>query len=402
MLITPFFSSSRRATSLHPNPESEPYPVGDDETPSQSQVRDFPRRRRATSLHSPHLAWAVDFKLPGNDQFAAVHDPSTQYTIHYLDCLDCGAELDRCAPPPASGTKTNHNPLLSSVLRHFSPPAIEIQTMRKSLLYAILRHLDSKEIRVRPCPFVVKNKSTLYHFPALARPQTCCATKHAGVSLASQKGVKMKIKMLLSIALAMVIVSARADGQTNSVSAAAASGQTVETIVCIRHGEKPPAGLGQLNCRGLNRSLALPNVLLGKFGPPQFLFAPNPSQRVKDKGGHYDYVRPLATIEPTAIRCGLPINAEFGFREIDKLEKELRKPEYQNAVILVAWEHVWLDNFAKNLVQDNGGDPKQVPLWADDDFDSIFVLRITSGPGQKAISFSIEHEGLNGLSDACP
>ena len=34
-----------------------------------------------------------------------------------------------------------------------------------------------------------------------------------------------------------------------------------ETIVFVRHGEKPEAGLGQLNCQGLNRALALPSVI---------------------------------------------------------------------------------------------------------------------------------------------
>jgi hypothetical protein len=30
-----------------------------------------------------------------------------------------------------------------------------------------------------------------------------------------------------------------------------------ETIVFVRHGEKPQDGFGQLNCQGLNRALAL-------------------------------------------------------------------------------------------------------------------------------------------------
>ena len=34
-----------------------------------------------------------------------------------------------------------------------------------------------------------------------------------------------------------------------------------ETIIFLRHGEKPEEGLGQLNCRGLNRALALPPVV---------------------------------------------------------------------------------------------------------------------------------------------
>lgn len=41
-----------------------------------------------------------------------------------------------------------------------------------------------------------------------------------------------------------------------------------ETVVLIRHGEKPVSGLGQLSCQGLNRALALPGVLMAKLGRP--------------------------------------------------------------------------------------------------------------------------------------
>jgi hypothetical protein len=75
----------------------------------------------------------------------------------------------------------------------------------------------------------------------------------------------------------------------------------VETIVLLRHGEKPEGGL--------NRALALPQVIAKEFGKPDFIFAPDPSDRKKDSGEFYDYVRPLATIEPTAIKFGLPVNA---------------------------------------------------------------------------------------------
>jgi len=34
-----------------------------------------------------------------------------------------------------------------------------------------------------------------------------------------------------------------------------------ETIVFMRHGEKPSDGYGQLTCQGFNRSLAIPTVL---------------------------------------------------------------------------------------------------------------------------------------------
>ena len=193
----------------------------------------------------------------------------------------------------------------------------------------------------------------------------------------------------------------RADGQTNMVPAPGAASRSVETIVCIRHGEKPPDGLGQLNCRGLNRALALPKVLLGKYNAPQFVFAPNPTQKVDSHGG-YNYVRPLVTIEPTAIQCGLPVNTEFGYKNISGLEAELEKPQYQTATIFVAWEHLLLDDFAKNIVKDNGGDPAVVPPWPESDYDTIFVFKITFAKGQRKISFVVDHEDLNGLSDNCP
>jgi hypothetical protein len=113
-------------------------------------------------------------------------------------------------------------------------------------------------------------------------------------------------------------------------------------------------------------------------------------------------VRPLATIEPTAIRCGLPVDTQFGFKEIQGLESELEKPAYENAVIFIAWEHGLLDEFVKDLVKSHGGDPRQVPPWPRDDFDSIFVVKITRSGGRESLAFTIDHENLKNLSDTCP
>ena len=201
------------------------------------------------------------------------------------------------------------------------------------------------------------------------------------------------MRILLTLLFIGLTVSVRADEPS------------VETIVCIRHGEKPPGGLGQLTCRGLNRALALPDVLLGKYGTPQFVFAPNPTQKVdiKDKVKEvYYYVRPLATIEPTAIRCGLPVNTQFGFKEIKGLERELKKEPYQRATVFIAWEHGLLDDFVRDMVKKYGGDPKQVPPWPGKDFDSIFLLKITRAAGKESIVFTIDHENLDNLSDDCP
>jgi len=192
----------------------------------------------------------------------------------------------------------------------------------------------------------------------------------------------------------------RVDAQTSSIPLPETSTPAVQTLVCIRHGEKPKDGLGQLTCRGLNRALALPKVLLEKYGPPQFIFAPNPTQKVD--GNKYNYVRPLMTIEPTAIRCGLPVNAQFGYRDIQSLESELQKTNYLSATIFITWEHGLLDQLAKNLVKDNGGDPKQVPNWPENDYDTIFLVKITHSENGNFAAFTIDHENLNGLSDDCP
>jgi hypothetical protein len=100
------------------------------------------------------------------------------------------------------------------------------------------------------------------------------------------------------------------------VATAARSDNAVETIALIRHGEKPHQGLGQLNCQGLNRALALPQIIARRFGKPDFIFTPNPSDRKMDAGVAYDYVRPLATVEPTAISFGLPVDASLRISDI--------------------------------------------------------------------------------------
>ena len=58
---------------------------------------------------------------------------------------------------------------------------------------------------------------------------------------------------------------------------------STETILFVRHGEKPAGGLGQLSCQGLNRALALPGVIARKYGRLDAVFAAVPS-RLKEDG----------------------------------------------------------------------------------------------------------------------
>ena len=190
----------------------------------------------------------------------------------------------------------------------------------------------------------------------------------------------------------------------------AVTAQADETIIFIRHGEKPATGLGQLDCRGLNRALKLPGVIGAMFGRPDAILAPDPATRKADGGVLYDYVRPLATIEPTAIAFGLPVDARIGFNDSVGLLAELRKSDYRDKTLLVAWEHGIINEVECTLItgsgcdfeKDGGGGKKsgEVVKWSRDDFDRIDIVRI--GASGKGTTIETKSEGLNGQPDVCP
>lgn len=166
-----------------------------------------------------------------------------------------------------------------------------------------------------------------------------------------------------------------------------------ETLIFVRHGEKPANDSGQLTCKGLNRALALPDVLLDRYGKPDFIFAAGPKE---NKTG--SSLRALSTIMPTAVRVGLPIDIQFHADDIAGLQQELLSDKYQNSRIFIAWEHKNLDKAVKNIVAARGGDANLVPEWPGSDFDSIFVVTL----GQGKVSFRQEREGLTQLAESCP
>lgn len=171
------------------------------------------------------------------------------------------------------------------------------------------------------------------------------------------------------------------------------------TIIIVRHGEKPAQGLGQLSCRGLNRSLALASVLLSRYGKPVVIYAPNPAIKNMYKGVPYAYIRPLATIEPLAVKAGLPVNVDWGMADTNPLAEALLARTEGTQV--VAWEHHFAEKLAKNLLAASGGNPADVPVWRDSDFDSIYVVRIAGRDKNRHASFTHDYEGLNGLPDKC-
>jgi hypothetical protein len=113
-------------------------------------------------------------------------------------------------------------------------------------------------------------------------------------------------------------------------------------------------------------------------------------------------VRPLATIEPTAIRLGLPVNTNFNFTDIDGLRFELTKDKYENARIFVSWEHNELERVVKQILGQYNGNRDAVPKWDGKDYDGIYVVQITTEGSGRSVSFSQDREKLDNLSTDCP
>jgi hypothetical protein len=172
------------------------------------------------------------------------------------------------------------------------------------------------------------------------------------------------------------------------------------TLVFLRHGEKPPGGYGQLTCQGLQRALALPAVLTSLYGGPQYVFAPDPAAQVPDAAGSFYYVRPLATIEPTAIRYGLPVNTQYGYSDIAGLQSTLLSSPYVSSTVFITWEHLQAQQIVQNIMNKYGGGVT-VPAWPTGDFDSLYVVRLTNTGGAITAQFVHDYEGLNNLPIAC-
>jgi hypothetical protein len=218
----------------------------------------------------------------------------------------------------------------------------------------------------------------------------------------------------LSLALGFTGMGCRDSGKpaSSSASSSQTSHETShetsnETIVVLRHGEKAAGGLGQLSCMGLNRSLALPKVLIGRFGRADAIFSPSPAGQMREGAltrKSYSYVRPLATIEPTAIQLGLPVDTQLAFSDIAGLQRAVTAPAYANSIIFIAWEHKYAYDFAREMLRAYGLDRAQVPAWPSDDYETLYVFRIRRAAGAvPAMIFAVEREGLEGtLSATCP
>jgi hypothetical protein len=178
-----------------------------------------------------------------------------------------------------------------------------------------------------------------------------------------------------------------------------------QTLVFLRHAEKPEGGLGQLNCQGLNRAIDLSTLLPEKFGKADYVFAANPTRNVEEGelDNSYSYIRPLMTISPAAIKLGLPVNIEFSANDTSDLARELLEDKYHNSTIYTAWSHGYLPELINKVAGKAVGEKQNITEdWAGNDFDSLYVLTLTWHNGKASLQSHSYKQGLDNGKHTCP
>ncbi|WP_095053316.1 histidine phosphatase family protein [Pseudomonas sp. Irchel s3b2] len=178
-----------------------------------------------------------------------------------------------------------------------------------------------------------------------------------------------------------------------------------QTLVFLRHAEKPVGGLGQLNCQGLNRAIDLATLLPEKFGKANYVFAANPTRNVEEGefDNSYSYIRPLMTISPSAIKLGLPVNIEFSANDTSDLADELLHDKYHNSVIYTAWSHGYLPELINKVAGEAVGKKQNITDdWASSDYDSLYVLTLTWHNGKASLQSRSYKQGLDNGQETCP
>jgi len=155
----------------------------------------------------------------------------------------------------------------------------------------------------------------------------------------------------------------------------AANGQAPQppaTILLIRHAEKLTDGQMDLSPVGFERAKVIPQLFGGpgaaaphNLPRPDFLFATHVSKKSN---------RPVETITPLSEALKLSIGSEIEDKDFATLAKQLLSGKYAGKVVLVAWHHGSLPEFAEAL----GAVPPYKP-WPDTQFDRVWRIDYRDG-----------------------
>lgn len=163
-----------------------------------------------------------------------------------------------------------------------------------------------------------------------------------------------------------------------------------DSVIIIRHGEKPKDG-DNLDCKGLNRALALPKSLARQFSIPLYTYAAAIST-----GGSTTRARMFELVVPLAVKYNLTVNTKHDEKDVAGTAHAVigkLGSKRKHGTILLVWEHNNIPPLATAL------GIKNAPKWQGDDFDSIWII---TKAGKGDATLTIAHEGLNNVSSICP
>ena len=153
-------------------------------------------------------------------------------------------------------------------------------------------------------------------------------------------------------------------------------------VVIIRHGEKPDSGFN-LSCKGYNRSLALPGVIIPLFGVPTYTYVP-----IIRIGKSTNSVRMYQTVVPFAVKFGLVINSRHTETDTAGIAVDILK---KRGTILIVWDSKNIPPIARNL-----GLRNKILKWDATDFDSIWIINfVKNKKGELRPELSITKENLD-------
>ena len=144
---------------------------------------------------------------------------------------------------------------------------------------------------------------------------------------------------------------------------------TPSKVLITRHGDKVSGGFC-LSLQGLERASAFVHYFsdLSTYqGPPiTHMFAAY-------IGGTFT-IRPKQTCQPLADYLKIPLNLSYTPTQVTEIAKEvLTNPKYDNASVLLCWEHHSIPDLIVALGGANPG------VWNDDIFDQVYILTFNKG-----------------------
>jgi len=201
------------------------------------------------------------------------------------------------------------------------------------------------------------------------RASSTCTSSQSGSPASSRRNL---LALLGLFALTAATASLPAQTPAQNPAQQPAAGAPPATILLMRHAEKLTDGRIDLAPAGFARAKDLPELFLGssagatpKFPPPDVLFATHQSKHSN---------RPFETVEPLSQALNLSINTDFADDDYASLAKLLLSGKYAGKVVLVAWHHGTLAQFAAAL----GVDPQPAP-WPSTQFDRVWRIDWRNG-----------------------